>query len=275
MHTPPTDIQLVVANALAEDIGGGDLTANLIADNARSTARVICRNKAILCGRPWFDEVFLQLDSDIDIEWRFDDGRRMQPDDVVCTLSGPTRPILTGERTALNFLQTLSGTATRVNIFSQLIAEHPAQILDTRKTLPGLRSAQKYAVLCGGGRNHRMGLHDAIMIKENHIIASGSIQDAVKKAKQHDVPVIVEVENLDELQQAMAAGAERVLIDNFTLPMMREAVLMAKDEVEIEASGGITYSNVKGIAATGVDYISIGSLTKHLTAVDFSMRFED
>ena len=216
--------------------------------------------------------MFKQLDSRIKIDWEFDDGQSMEEDDLVCILTGATQALLTGERTALNFLQTLSGTASKVAEYSQLIRRYPTNILDTRKTIPGLRTAQKYAVACGGGKNHRMGLYDAILIKENHILAAGSIHRAVYEAKQNDVPVEVEVESLTELEQAIAAGADSVLLDNFDLEMLHEAVNTTQGQVPLEASGGVDSTTLIEIAKTGVDYVSIGGLTKHLRAIDFSMR---
>ncbi len=277
MHTLPDDINKVVAFALEEDIKTGDVTANLIPENSLSTAKVICREQAVLSGKAWFDEVFHQLDNAISIDWKFNDGDVISTDDEICRLHGNTRTILTGERTALNFLQTLSGTATIVHEYSQLVKDYSTKILDTRKTIPGLRNAQKYAVLCGGGMNHRMGLYDAILIKENHIIAAGSIEKAVEQAKKQNVPIEVEVESIDELEQAIAAGTDRVLLDNFSLEMLEQAVdlnnMITAGKVELEASGGVDESTLEHIAATGVNYVSIGGLTKHLKATDFSMRF--
>lgn len=273
MPVLPDDIEQTVNAALQEDIGSGDLTASLIPEHSTSTAQVICRETAILCGKPWFNAVFEQLDANITIHWSCDDGDTMQADDLVCSLTGSTRSLLTGERSALNFLQTLSGTATTTVHYSKLIESYPTRILDTRKTIPGLRHAQKYAVACGGGKNHRMGLYDAILIKENHIIAAGSIDAAVSQAKQTGVAVEVEVESLSELQQAIDAGADTVLLDNFTLKDMQQAVEMAQHKVKLEASGGVDESSLVAIAGTGVDYVSIGALTKHLKATDFSMRF--
>ena len=270
----PQDIVSVVATALSEDIGSGDVTADLIPQENTATAVVISREEAILSGQPWFNEVFHQLDPNIQIRWKKHDGDLMQQNDRICEITGNTRNILTGERTALNFLQTLSGTATKVHHYSQLIQDYPARILDTRKTLPGLRTAQKYAVRCGGGHNHRMGLYDAILIKENHIMAAGSIEQAVKHAKLSNVPIEVEVESLSELEQAIHAGADTVLLDNFNIEGLKQAVEYTNHKVKLEASGGVDTSTVVEIAKTGVDYISIGSLTKHVTAVDFSMRME-
>lgn len=273
----PADIKQVVQHALSEDIGSGDVTAALIPENKRSRAQVICRENAILCGTAWFDEVFQQLDKNIQIEWQAADGDRIQADQVICLLEGNARHLLSGERVALNFLQTLSATATQTHEYAQLIAETSTQILDTRKTLPGLRTAQKYAVACGGGSNHRMGLFDAYLIKENHILAAGSIEQAVNQARNNrpDAPVEVEVENLDELRQAIDAGADQILLDNMTLDTLREAVTITQGRAKLEASGGVNLDTVHSIASTGVDFISVGSLTKNIRAIDLSMRFVD
>lgn len=273
----PADIKQVVQHALSEDIGSGDVTAALIPENKRSRAQVICRENAILCGTAWFDEVFQQLDKNIQIEWQAADGDRVQADQVICLLEGNARHLLSGERVALNFLQTLSATATQTHEYAQLIAETSTQILDTRKTLPGLRTAQKYAVACGGGSNHRMGLFDAYLIKENHILAAGSIEQAVNQARNNrpDAPVEVEVENLDELRQAIDAGADQILLDNMTLDTLREAVTITQGRAKLEASGGVNLDTVHSIASTGVDFISVGSLTKNIRAIDLSMRFVD
>lgn len=272
----PNDIEQVVSRALEEDIGSGDISAHLIDASTLGKAHVISREAAVICGRPWFDEVFRQLDSQIEIHWHIQEGEPVPANRTLCHLSGPARPLLSGERTALNFLQSLSGTASLAHRYSQAIAGLTAKILDTRKTLPGLRSAQKYAVRCGGCYNHRMGLYDAILIKENHIIAAGSIANAVAQSRQQypDKMVEVEVENLTELQLALDAGAHRVLLDNMSLDDMRTAVQQASGRAELEASGNVTLDTIRDIAATGVDFISIGGLTKHLTAVDLSMRFE-
>ena len=271
----PADIAEVVAIALKEDIGRGDITAELIPEASVSEATVICRETAILCGVPWFNEVFKQLDERVSIDWQLKDGDKLKNNDCVCQISGPTRSLLTGERTALNFLQLLSGTASITHDYAQIIASCPTEILDTRKTVPGLRTAQKYAVACGGGRNHRIGLYDAVLIKENHIIAAGGITEAVHEARKFNTQVEVEVESLEELKQAIAAAADIVLIDNFSLTMMREAVELAHGQVKLEASGGVDEKTLLDIAKTGVDYISIGALTKHVRAIDFSMRMID
>ena len=264
-----------VALALAEDVGAGDLTAALIPEDARAEATVISRETAVLCGAPWFDAVFRQLDPRVTIDWRAADGDRIEPNQVLCTLRGPARALLTGERTALNFLQMLSGTATLARRFADTVAGTGATILDTRKTLPGLRLAQKYAVRCGGCQNHRIGLFDAVLIKENHIMAAGSITNAIAAARRlhPGVTVEVEVENLAELEEALAAGPDIVMLDNFDLATMAEAVRIAGGRVKLEASGNVSFDTVRQIAETGVDYISIGGLTKDVRAVDLSMRF--
>ena len=264
-----------VALALAEDVGGGDLTAALIPEDAQAEATVISRENAILCGAAWFDAVFRQLDSRIVIDWQAADGDRIAPDQLLCTLRGPARALLTGERTALNFLQLLSGTATLARRYADAVAGTRATILDTRKTLPGLRLAQKYAVRCGGCRNHRIGLFDAVLIKENHIMAAGSIGEAIAVARRlhPDVTVEVEVENLAELAEALMAQPDIVMLDNFDLATMAEAVNITGGRVKLEASGNVNFETVRPIAETGVDYISIGGLTKDVRAVDLSMRF--
>jgi nicotinate-nucleotide pyrophosphorylase (carboxylating) len=264
-----------VALALAEDVGAGDLTAALIPEDARAEATVISRKTAVLCGAAWFDAVFRQLDPRVAIDWQAADGDRIEPNQVLCTLRGPARALLTGERTALNFLQMLSGTATLARRFADTVAGTGATILDTRKTLPGLRLAQKYAVRCGGCQNHRIGLFDAVLIKENHIMAAGSITNAIAAARRlhPGVTVEVEVENLAELEEALAAGPDIVMLDNFDLATMAEAVRIAGGRVKLEASGNVSFDTVRQIAETGVDYISIGGLTKDVRAVDLSMRF--
>lgn len=277
-HKLPPDLEEQVARALAEDIGSGDLTASLIPATRQARATVISRESAILCGRAWFDAVFRQLDPGITVTWRVDEGERVVPDQVLCEMSGGARTLLTGERTALNFLQLLSATATVTRRYVDAIAGTRARVLDTRKTLPGLRLAQKYAVLCGGGVNHRIGLFDAILVKENHIAAAGSIAAAVAHARDIAGRAIVEVEveNLDELNQALATDIDRVLLDNFTLEHLREAVRLTRAtsrRVELEASGNVSLGTIGPIAATGVDFVSIGGLTKHVQAVDLSMRF--
>lgn len=265
-----------VALALAEDVGAGDLTAALIPEDAQAEATVISRESAVLCGVAWFNAVFRQLDPRIHIEWRAADGDRIEPDQRLCTLRGPARAMLTGERTALNFLQALSGTATLARRYADAVAGTGATILDTRKTLPGLRLAQKYAVRCGGCQNHRIGLFDAVLIKENHIMAAGSITNAIATARRlhPGVTVEVEVENLAELEEALAARPDIVMLDNFDLATMAEAVRITAKRVKLEASGNVNFDTVRAIAETGVDYISIGGLTKDVRAVDLSMRFK-
>jgi nicotinate-nucleotide pyrophosphorylase (carboxylating) len=266
-----------VSRALAEDLGSGDLTATLVPAAATVRARVLVREDAVLCGRSWFDEVFRQLDPAIDVAWAAGDGDRLTPGQVVCELDGRARPLLSGERTALNFLQTLSGTASAAARYVQAAAGTGAVILDTRKTLPGLRLAQKYAVRCGGASNHRMGLYDAILIKENHIRAAGSIAAALQAARASagsGVMIEVEVEDLDELDQALDSGAGRVLLDNFDQAMLLDAVRRAAGRARLEASGGVSLETVAAIAGTGVDFVSVGELTKDVRATDYSMLFE-
>ena len=274
MPALPENISEVVTSALQEDIGSGDCTAELIKQETSIKAHLISREDAILCGTAWFSEVFRQLDPSVQIKWFAQDADNIEQNQQLCNLYGSAQAILTGERTAINFLQTLSGTATVTNEYVELIAGCKTKLLDTRKTIPGLRTAQKYAVLCGGGQNHRMGLYDAILIKENHITASGSIAAAVKKAKAKNVPVEVEVETLSELEEALSADCDSVLLDNFSLDNLCEAVRLNNGRIKLEASGGIDKANIRSIAETGVDFISIGSLTKHVRAIDFSMRFE-
>ncbi len=279
MNRPPAlpdDIAESVRRALAEDIGGGDLTADLIARGARARAQLITRENAILCGTAWFNEVFRQLDSGVRIDWSTQDRDRIQANQILCVLAGPARALLTGERTAMNFLQTLSGTATTARQYVDAVAGTNAVILDTRKTVPGLRTAQKYAVRCAGAQNHRMGLFDAILIKENHIAAAGSVFAAVQTARAQapaGTTVEVEVETLEQLREALAAGADRLLLDNFSLKRLREAVAENNGRARLEASGGITLDNVRAVAETGVDCISIGAITKHVRAIDLSLRF--
>jgi len=271
-----TMVSRQVASALAEDLGTGDLTAELIDPGARSRVELICRQSALLCGIPWFNEVFRQLDPAIHIDWTVGEGERLGAEQRICTLQGNTRALLSGERTALNYLQTLSGTATRAAAYAERVAGTGVRVLDTRKTLPGLRLQQKYAVRCGGCANHRVGLYDAILIKENHIQAAGSIAAALAAAKTLAPPGIeieIEVESIEELQQALEAGAGRVLLDNFELPRLREAVRLNVGRARLEASGGVTLETIRAIAETGVDDISVGELTKDLQAVDLSMRF--
>jgi nicotinate-nucleotide pyrophosphorylase (carboxylating) len=275
----PADLPQQVARALAEDIGSGDVTAALIPADRAGRASVITREPAIVCGIPYVEAIFGQLDPRVRLEWHIAEGHSAAANQLLLTLEGPARALLSGERTALNFLQMLSATATAAHSYAALLEGTNCRLLDTRKTIPGLRSAQKYAVRVGGGHNHRMGLFDGILIKENHIMAAGSIAGAVAAAKRGgaSVPVEVEVENLSELQQAIAAGAEIALLDDFSLPAMREAVAVnaaADKPLKLEASGGITSATIREIADTGVDYVSVGGITKHVRAVDLSMRFE-
>lgn len=264
-----------VRQALEEDIGSGDVTAALIPEDSLWQAKVISRETAVICGRAWFDAVFNLIDTQVAINWAVSDATEISPGQTVCTLQGPARSLLSGERVALNFLQTLSATATLASQYAAVVKDLKTRILDTRKTIPGLRRAQKYAVLCGGCHNHRAGLYDAFLIKENHIAAAGSIQRAVEKARSLNTGLLieVEVENLDEMQEALHAGAKRLLLDNFSGDKLREAVQLNNRRAELEASGGITLNNLREIAETGVDYISIGALTKNVRAVDLSMRF--
>lgn len=272
------DLHSTVANALAEDIGDGDITARLIPEDQTAKARVICREDAVICGTAWVTEVYRQVDERMQLNWKVADGDRVSADQTLFEIEGPARSMLTAERAALNFLQTLSGTATVSAHYASLVAATGVKLLDTRKTIPGLRNAQKYAVSCGGGFNHRIGLYDAFLIKENHIMACGSIANAVATAKNNEPgkPVEVEVENLDEFQQALDAGADTVMLDNFSLENMRTAVAKNTElgkPLKLEASGGINDQTLLPIAETGVDYISIGLLTKDCQAIDLSMRF--
>ena len=271
----PNDIQTTVARALAEDIGTGDVTAGLIPAAKQASATVICREAAILCGTAWFDEVFRQLDPAVHIIWQHQDGEHVTANAVLCTLQGSARSILSGERAALNFLQTLSATATATRRYVDLVAHTQCRILDTRKTLPGLRTAQKYAVVCGGGTNHRIGLYDRVLIKENHIMAAGSITAAIQQARQLHPSILVEVEteNLQELAEATAAQADIIMLDEYNLADMREAVRLTDGRIPLEASGGVSPETLVAIAETGVNFVSIGGITKHVRAVDLSMRF--
>jgi len=271
------DISAQVRLAISEDVGSGDRTAALIPEDAVSRVDVICRDRSVISGVAWFDEVFRQLDSAISIEWLVQDSDTVNPGDLLCSMAGNTRALLTGERTALNYLQVLSGTATLAALYADTVKGTGARILDTRKTLPGLRLQQKYAVTCGGCHNHRVGLYDAILIKENHILAAGSITRAVTQALKMapDLEVEVEVESLAELQEALDAGARRILLDNFDLVDLREAVQLNKGLARLEASGGVDLTTIRAIAETGVDDISVGALTKDVVAVDLSMRFVD
>jgi len=272
----PSDLQATVAQALAEDVGAGDLTAALIPSEARAEATVISREPAVLCGTAWFDEVFRQLEPRIHTHWQAGDGDRVARDQLLCTLQGLARALLTGERTALNLLQALSGTATLARRYADAVAGARTAVLDTRKTLPGLRRAQKYAVRCGGCRNHRIGLFDAILIKENHIMAAGSITQAVLTARRlhPGVTLEVEVENLAELEEALRVNPDIIMLDNFGLETMRQAVETVAGRVKLEASGNVSLDTIRAIAETGVDYISVGSLTKDVRAIDLSMRFK-
>ena len=275
MSVTQSTIEETVHLALREDIGEGDITAELIPADAVSLANVISREACIFCGMDWFEEVFRQIDDQVFIEWHLEDGDTVAADDTICSLSGPSRAILTGERTALNFIQTLSATATIASRYAEAVAGTGAVVLDTRKTIPGLRAAQKYAVSCGGCQNHRMGLYDAILIKENHILVAGDIHTAVEEARFHSpgYPVEIEVENNEQLQQAIDAGVDRVLLDNFGTEQIREAVKLCNGRIPLEASGGITLDNIRDYAETGIDFISTGSLTKDIIAIDLSMRF--
>ncbi len=277
MNTPnPTEIAESVKLALAEDVGSGDVTADLIAAATISRATVITREDAILCGTAWFNEVFRQVNPSIQITWHYQEGDQVKANTVLCDIKGNARGMLTAERSALNFLQTLSGTATATRRYVELIAHTSCRILDTRKTLPGLRNAQKYAVRCGGGVNHRIGLYDRVLIKENHIMAAGSITAAVAQARRlhPSIKVEVETEGLKELAEATAANADIIMLDDYPMETLREAVKITAGRIPLEASGGVNLDTVKAIAETGVDFISVGSITKHVRAVDLSMRFE-
>ena len=270
----PQTVQANVSAALAEDVGDGDITAALIAADSQASARIITREDGVLCGQAWVDEVFAQLDAAVEIQWQARDGQDIAAGDSLFTLQGPARSLLTGERSALNFLQLLSGVATNCRRYAQLVEGTGVKLLDTRKTLPGLRMAQKYAVTCGGCYNHRIGLFDAFLIKENHIQACGGIAAAVNTARAQapGKPVEVEVETMDELRQALDAACDRVMLDNFSLQQMREAVALTAGRLELEASGNVNESTLRPIADTGVDFISIGALTKDCKALDLSMR---
>ena len=273
-------IQKNVADALAEDVGSGDLTASLVPETSNASASIFARENAVMAGRPWVDEVYAQLDPDVRIEWQQDDGDRIDENTVLCEVEGPARSVLTGERTALNFLQTLSATATTTACYVAALKGTDTRVLDTRKTVPGLRLAQKYAVRCGGGFNHRIGLFDAILIKENHILSAGSISNAINAALESaaDVMIEIEVESLDELREALEAGARRLLLDNFSINDLRAAVDINRATgvplAELEASGGLTLDHLRQVAETGVDYISVGAISKNIRAIDLSMRFD-
>jgi nicotinate-nucleotide pyrophosphorylase (carboxylating) len=279
MHDTPEDLKRQVATALREDVGNGDVTAELVPPTQKVRGRVITREDAVLSGRPWVEETFRQLDPRIRLTWHAGDGDRITANSVIFGIEGPARAVLTGERTALNFMQLLSATATATRRFVDAVAGTGCVILDTRKTLPGLRTAQKYAVRCGGARNHRIGLYDMVLIKENHIAAAGSLSGAIAAARRSSpaVPVEVEVESLTEFQEALAARPDIILLDEFSQPDMVEAVAINRSQgrpVKIEASGSVSLETVRAIAATGVDYISVGGITKHVRAVDLSMRLE-
>jgi nicotinate-nucleotide pyrophosphorylase (carboxylating) len=263
--------------ALLEDVGNGDLTGKLVPNDTRVRARVIVREDAVLCGAPWFEGVMQALEQSIEIDWQYAEGDQMKAGSVVCTIDAPPRALLTAERSALNFLQLLSGVASATRLYVDVVEGTKAAILDTRKTVPGLRQAQKYAVRVGGGQNQRMALFDGILIKENHIAAAGGVANAMKAAQElkAGVSIQIEVETLAELSEALAAGATSVLLDNFELPAMREAVALNAGRALLEASGGVNLDSVRAIAETGVDRISIGSLTKDIKATDFSLRIID
>ena len=273
-----SEIERNVAAALAEDVGSGDLTAPLIPSGKRVRAVVLCRKKAVVCGQPWFEACLRHLDPAVEIAWAVPEGARVAAGAQICSVQGEARALLAAERVALNFLQTLSGVATVTRSYVDAIAGTRAKIVDTRKTLPGLRLAQKYAVRVGGGANHRLGLYDAMLIKENHIAAAGGIRQAIQRARKlaHTGAWIqVEVESLDQLREALDAGATMILLDNMSVEQMREAVTIAGDRAELEASGGITLENARSIAETGVHRMSVGALTKDVKASDFSMRIEE
>ncbi len=275
MIIPQSYIENTVSNALLEDIGSGDVTGLLIAEDEISMATIITRDDATICGIDWVEEVFAQLDTDILIEWDVDDGDSVEAGQTLCSISGNSRALLTGERSALNFLQTLSATATTAKTYADEVKGTDCKVLDTRKTIPGLRLAQKYAVSCGGCENHRIGLFDAILIKENHIEAAGGITKAVDEARFNNpnLSIEVEVENMQELEQALDANVDRIMLDNFDPKQIKEAIKVTDKRAELEASGGITLDNIRQYAETGVDYISIGALTKDIQSIDLSMRF--
>jgi nicotinate-nucleotide pyrophosphorylase (carboxylating) len=275
----PADLAHQVEAALREDLGSGDVTASLVPAAQRVRGSVVSREQAVLCGRAWADETFRQLDSKVQLTWHAADGERVVAQQVIFSIAGPARPVLTGERTALNFLQLLSATATAARRFVDAVAGTGCQILDTRKTLPGLRTAQKYAVRCGGARNHRMGLYDQVLIKENHIAAAGSLTGAIEAARHNaaGVTVEVEVETLGELQEALGARADIVMLDEFTLEDMRAAVALNRAQgaaAKLEVSGSVSLDAVRAIAETGVDFISVGAITKNVRAIDLSMRLD-
>ncbi|RMG55456.1 MAG: carboxylating nicotinate-nucleotide diphosphorylase [Gammaproteobacteria bacterium] len=273
---PPSDLHEQVARALAEDIGAGDLTAALIPEDQHASATLLCREPAVICGQPWVEACLEAVDPRLQIAWRVSEGAQVAADTVLAHIEGPARGLLTAERTALNFLQTLSGTATVTARYVERIRDTGCRVLDTRKTLPGLRTAQKYAVRCGGGHNHRMGLYDALLIKENHIAAAGSITAAVAEGRRRfpHAPIEVETETLEEVNEALQAGADRIMLDNFSLEAIRRAVERVDGQCELEVSGNVNLDNIRDYALTGVDYISVGALTKHLHAIDLSLRVE-
>ncbi|VAW89318.1 Quinolinate phosphoribosyltransferase [decarboxylating] [hydrothermal vent metagenome] len=273
--TLPSDIKKTVKAALKEDIGKGDITASLIPPQTIATATVITRETAVLCGREWFTETMLQLSDGISISWQVQDGDRVNENQTLCTIQGPARAILSAERVALNFLQLLSGIATESRRYADRVKGLKTAIRDTRKTIPGLRLAQKYAVRCGGCENHRIGLYDGVLIKENHILACGSITRAVEqiRASHPKMQIEVEVENLEEFHEALAAKADMLLLDNFDRAMLQRAVILNKGQAKLEASGGVTFNEIRGLAESGIDYIAIGTLTKNIQSIDLSMRF--
>jgi nicotinate-nucleotide pyrophosphorylase (carboxylating) len=275
LETLDKQIHSLARHVLEEDVGSGEITAALIPEATRGKAQIISREAAILCGSAWFDAIFAELDTDVRVSWQAHDGDSLQPGEVICQLEGRARSLLTGERAALNLLQTLSGTATLARRYADAVKGLPVRILDTRKTLPGLRIAQKYAVRTGGCHNHRTGLYDGILIKENHIAAAGSVQAAVEAARRlgTDLPIEIEVEALDQIPEALKAGADILLLDNFDLDQLRTAVTLNRGQARLEASGGVSLDTLREIAATGVDAISVGALTKNVRAVDLSMRF--
>jgi len=271
----PSDIKKTVKAALKEDIGKGDVTASLIPAETTATATVITREPAVLCGREWFSETMLQLSDEISISWQAQDGDLLNENQTLCTIQGPARAILSAERVALNFVQLLSGIATESRRYADRVKGLKTTIRDTRKTIPGLRLAQKYAVRCGGCENHRIGLYDGVLIKENHILACGSITKAVEqiRASHPKMPIEVEVENLEEFHEALAAKADMLLLDNFDRAMLQRAVILNKGQAKLEASGGVTFNEIRGLAESGIDYIAIGTLTKNIQSIDLSMRF--
>jgi len=275
MNLKTEEVQTLVAQALEEDIGSGDLTAQLIAPEQFGRAQVLTREFMVIAGKAFVNEVFSQVDEELELNWHVEDGATVNPNTVLFTVAGRARSLLSAERTALNFLQFLSGTATTTWHWVKRLKGTNTLLLDTRKTIPLFRRAQKYAVLCGGGHNHRLGLYDAFLIKENHIMAAGSISNAIQAAKQlaPQAPVEIEIERLSQLEEAITAGADIVMLDNFNLDAMQEAVHLNQQRVKLEVSGGVNLDNIAIIAATGVDFISVGSLTKHVQAIDLSMRF--